>query len=418
MSGVYPSSVKYFFKEISGYSRQKYKLSCNISQGQTLAAGDTLVVPLPANSVVDLDTLVWWFKGYCNGNGVAFSRHIETIIQSISVEVNGQIVDTVREFGTLWRRLADYTMGADKATSRDVLQVGGVDALATMSNISTWSGSSAAKQFAIHNWGAGFLATAQPRCISTSILGDVRIHITLASTNVLTCSDYGAGVTTPSYNLTDNYFTVDCLSFDPLYYDLLNKRLAEEGVIEIPFQTWSFFSQGTTSLDQTSTHTISTGSLDMLIGTYKDSNLNLKTHDTDLLAAPYFKTGSSNLASSSFSINNVSFPPFTQEPANAFVATTQTLGVANDVTTGCDPKINSLTNYTNKFFMHAIRLNHPSSSDERYRCGLNLKGTNAAVSFSTVAKSGRNEAGITPMLYAGMTSVLEVKPFKVINVLK
>ena len=414
MGSYYPRTLQFFMKELSSYSRQKYKLSCNISQSQTLQAGNTLIVPLPQNSIVDLDTLVWYFKGYTNGAGVGFPQHVETIIQSLAFEVNGQMIDNVREFPTLWRRLADFTMGADKAFSRNVLCSGAQWTSASLSNATTHTSST---QFAVYNWGLGFLATAQPRCIDTSLLGDCRIHITLAPNSVLPKSSWGAGVSSPSYTITDNYFCVDCLTLDPLYYELVNKRLASsEMPIQIPFQTFTVFSQGTCSLDQTTTGTIATGSLDCLVGTYKDSNWSLGTLNSNVASSCYFKTGSSNLGSSRFSINNIEFPAFKQVPANAFVGTLQALGVANDANGGSDTNCQSLSAYTNDFFFHMLRLNHPTGTDERVRSGLNLRGTNSTISFTTEASTA--EAGITPYLYAGHTSVLEIKPFKQIQLVR
>jgi hypothetical protein len=109
--------------------------------------------------------------------------------------------------------------------------------------------------------------------LDTSILGTVRLHITLAPNSVLIKDTYGAGIAT--YSLRKNYFTVDTISLnDGVYYSVVNARLSDpENPIEIPFQTWTHFSKGVGSLDGQTQATLSTESLDMLVGTYQQSNL-------------------------------------------------------------------------------------------------------------------------------------------------
>jgi hypothetical protein len=78
--------MQYFLKHLNAYSRQKYKLSPNISESQELSAGDTLIVALLENSIVDLSTFAWFFEGKTGGNGVSFPKHVESIIDRISVK--------------------------------------------------------------------------------------------------------------------------------------------------------------------------------------------------------------------------------------------------------------------------------------------------------------------------------------------
>lgn len=118
----YPRSLQYFLKELNSYSRQKYKLSPNISESQTLKAGSTIIVALPENSIVDLSTFAWFFTGKCNAVGMCFPKHIESIIDRVAVEINGQMVDGgFPLYNLLFRRLADLTLG-DKDNIRGVLQ--------------------------------------------------------------------------------------------------------------------------------------------------------------------------------------------------------------------------------------------------------------------------------------------------------
>jgi hypothetical protein len=400
----------------------KYKLTPGVSEDQSVSQGQTLVVNLPRNSIVDLSTFAWFFAGKTNEAGWALPKHIETIIDRLQVLVNNQVVDGgFKNYNLLFRRLADLTLG-DKDTIRGVLQntQGASFTNFNGGSLSNWAYATAVdagsnnlpQQFCIDKW-LGFLGSAQPQCIDTSILGDVAIHITLAGSHVLSRGTNAPG-TTGTYTLTNNYFSIDCISLnDGVYYDIVNQRLGNaENPIQIPFQSWSYFSPGNTGLSQTTTGTLSTESLDLVVGTISRSNWANNTYDTDLMASSAFATGSSNITTSSFIINNVPYPSYEQQVHDVFESTQQAFNLATDTLGGTDPNLKNLTTFRNKYFIHALRLNHPTSSDERVLSGMNLRGTNASIQYKTTG----NEANVVPHLFCGQTQVMNVGAYKQIQV--
>jgi hypothetical protein len=334
--------MSYVLNKLNGYSRQKYKLSPNISESQT--AGNTIIVPLPENSIVDLNSFAWFFT-LTTPAGNLPSKHIETLVSKISVECNGRMIDEGFDgYNLLWRRLADFTLG-DKETIRGVLNNGIGNSNVSASNVSVSS-----QRYSVYNF-MGFLGTAQPRCIDLSLLGSVRVVITLAPNNVIMQHAAGAYV---GYSLSGNYFTVETITMNDggLYANTLAQRLNDSAnPIEVPFQTFSRFSPGLTSLSQTTTGTLSTGSLDVLIGMYQDSNAStsalVNTANTALRSSQWFKTGSSNVTQSYFSINNNPYPTNCFEPHDAFHQTLSTLSLAQDSLGAADPALSNLTNFTN-----------------------------------------------------------------------
>jgi hypothetical protein len=86
--------------------------------------------------------------------------------------------------------------------------------------------------------------------------------------------------------------------------------------------------------------------------------------------------------------------------------------LSQDVLGGTDAGLSNLTAFKNNYFLHAIRLNHPTASDERVKSGMNLRGTNANITFKTEGV----EANVVQHLWAGHTSVLLVKPYKQLQV--
>ena len=210
----YPRSLQYYLKSLNSYPRMKYKLTPGVSEDQSVSGGQTLVVNLPRNSIVDLSTFAWFFTGKTNEAGWALPKHIETIVSRVQVHVNYQVVDGgFRYYNLLFRRLADLTLG-DKDAIRGVLQNTQGTAFTTLNGVasSNWAYATAVdagsnnrpQQFCIDKW-LGFLGSAQPNCIDTSILGDVAVHITLAGNHVLSKGTNGGA--TGTYTLTNNYFT-------------------------------------------------------------------------------------------------------------------------------------------------------------------------------------------------------------------
>lgn len=408
--GLYPRNMSYVLNKLNGYSRQKYKLSPNISESQTLTAGNTIICPLPENSIVDLDTFAWFFT-LTTPAGNLPSKHIETLISKVSVECNGRMIDEGFDgYNLLWRRLADFTLG-DKESIRGVLNNGIGSASVSASNVAITN-----QRYSVYNF-MGFVGTAQPRCIDTSLLGSMRVVITLAPNAVVMKHTDGAAA---GYSLGGNYFTIETITMNDggLYANTLAQRLNDSAnPIEIPFQTFSRFSPGLTSLAQTTTGTLSTESLDVLIGMYQDSNASsalVNSANAVLKSSQWFKTGSSNLTQSYFTINNNPYPTNCFEPHDAFYQTLSTLALSQDSLGASDPAMSNLTNFRDNMFCHMVKLNHNTATDERVKSGLNLRGTNATISYTTTGTEGN----ITPHLFAGYTSVLRVEPFKQLSVIR
>jgi hypothetical protein len=176
---AYPRNLSYFVKRLANYSKNTYRLQT--LNTTTTTPSQIITVDLPNNALVDLSTLVWYFEGTTTTatNFAAFPRNIETIIDRVEVEVNGQLISPgCNNYGHLFNIIADTTMGED-ATNRRALLQNGLNVTAVANDV--------ARPFTICNW-LGFLGSAQPTVLDTNLLGNVRIRITLANTNVLVSS--------------------------------------------------------------------------------------------------------------------------------------------------------------------------------------------------------------------------------------
>jgi len=413
----YPRSLKMFVNKMSGYSRNTLKITPY--RTQTVNSGDIITVDLPNSSMLDLNTLIFHFKGTTSAStGCAkFPKNIEGIISKISVEINGQTLPSCQNMSDLYQTMFNFQQGSDFKGKRALYQNSTAGAVPTDNE--------SGRIFKIHNW-LGFLGTVRPEVLDTSLLGSVRIHIQLENGNVLVGGDKsGAPATGASYVLDNLYFTVDAVSIDDgVYYSAKNSYLANGGVFEMPFDNWysSLFSTGGSYL-QSSRFSLSTASLDLLLATFPKSRA-FSSNVASLSNAGYFQYDGSGVGEWNFSVNNIQLPQYKPTLDDAYPLALNALNLSQDTLGGIDTDIinagvapaDLASIWASNFFTCACRLDHPTESDERIISGLNTLGTNCTLSFDTTAKAGAT--GISNcLLFAKCTSVLRVGSAKNIEII-
>jgi hypothetical protein len=220
----YPKSMQFAVSRLSGFSKQGVKLR-PMSQ-QSASPGDVIVYELPANTVIDLRTLSLFALGTTTATGgtspsVVFPKHIETLIDSIQVEINGTLVDSgFLGYNQLHKLYMDYLAGIDKnSTMRSLLQQGDLTALGHTTTAVTAGGTTLPPVLAsamvtgrthtnlpiVFNSFLGFLSAKCP-IIDTSILGQVRVLVKLAPASVLLVS---GAPTSFNYSLSSMFATID-----------------------------------------------------------------------------------------------------------------------------------------------------------------------------------------------------------------
>jgi hypothetical protein len=131
--------------------------------------------------MVDLSTLSMCFTGstITTAGIAAFPRNIENIIERLEVECNGQIIaEGLAGYNHLytWNSIVDTTFGQDVCNRRKILQNG--------ANSTIPGANTTGLQFVIQNW-LGFLGSVSPNVIDTSLIGNVRLRITLTTSQIL-----------------------------------------------------------------------------------------------------------------------------------------------------------------------------------------------------------------------------------------
>ena len=126
-----PTRMQYRFREINKILKQTVYLVPNNGQAD-VNAGDTIIVELPQNSVVDFSTFVMDFTGATTNAGKTspgavgyvrtrfFPRNTASIIEQLDVEINGQTRFTLNNYGLIYNTLFDLTAAQDSLNCRKV----------------------------------------------------------------------------------------------------------------------------------------------------------------------------------------------------------------------------------------------------------------------------------------------------------
>lgn len=422
----YPKTLSYGLSRLNGYSTQLLKIRCN--QNDTARAGQVISFDLPYNSVVDLESIR--FLADVTTTGFAHLRHSEGLIRSIFVESGGQqIAGACDSIPQLWNVMSDFML-ADKSSIREVYCSSAAPGAVPTAALT-------GKEVFVSNF-MGFLGSASPRFIDTSILpnGSMRVSFRLADLN---SAFVGGGATAlTDYVLTNMALLVRvCDIQDGLYYSIINERLQSGAGIEIPFQQWYSFNGG----DRTGTSasllfSISSQSVDMLIGFIAPANAvtsgataNTGAADfVDVKNACYYLRGATGVNTSTgavsaavdttnptvqWKINSVAHPNFGSMTAReVFSETLASLNLLQDTVGACNPQLTSTASWENHFFVSAYTLAHPNP-DGTLLSGMNSLGTNGQGEF-IYAQTG--SATFVPMVFVGTTAVLRVGAGRTLSV--
>ncbi|KAK9816437.1 hypothetical protein WJX72_000214 [[Myrmecia] bisecta] len=369
----------------------------------TAGPNQYVVVDLPANSLVDLDTVSWWFLGSTSAatSPPGFPRNIEQIIERLEIEVNGQIIGGggLNHWNHLFSVITDMQLGTDGQQRRKVLQNGADQAAPAAATTN--------QQFCIQNFPFSFTGGSKSRIIDTSLLGLVRLRFSLASANVL----IGLANTTAdaTYTLSEMFFTCTTLSIDDgYYYKIHDSWLSEKGkVLELAYDDWTCVSQSNTSHDQSTRFSVSTQSLDMVIGMFLNGGYNaIGPVVAQSSTSPYFTRIAQHLKTYQFSINGVTHPNFLVTPAQGFGHMLNATGRSQDTLGGSYFGIDSIADWQNYFFAAFVRLDHPVDATEAFISGMDTRGTNMTGVFQTVS-DGTSTANVS-VVFAKCTRVLRV----------
>jgi hypothetical protein len=481
---TFPKNLAYNIKTLSGFSKTCVKITPDKT---SVNANDTFKVKLPTNTIVDLRTLTWYAKGNCvsnTGDNLHFPRlGLSSLIKTLAVYVNGTLIERIDNYNILYNKLFDLEGGIDQVAKRHLEIADPSVRYSTTANhtaatpeICTLAatGDDTNRKMAVSSW-IGFLSNNSCPCPDTNDLGNIELEITLANEQVLFAGASGTvnNDTTkdsPTYNLTDIYFTVSKIVFnDPLYYNMKASKLLSSG-LQIGYQTY-IASKGSVVAKNSSVNvncTVNSTSLDQLICCFNpgvpvisplllngsndgDNCLSFQQassgygkklayngaaftagaastatfsvipsiegqtsaniyHNSagDLYNQSYFfKSDAIGIQSSSIEINNTPLAPQPMEPEQIFTESLISLGNANiDMAAGVHSGLRSLSDFLKYYFCHIVSLENIQHQDF-YKSGLDGKSSALNIVWK-LAYSTTGTMSQTPYIFAKTTRVLQI----------
>lgn len=384
----YPRNLSYVCRKLNGYSKATYKLQTIANT--TASGGNVITFDLPSNSLVDTQSINMFFKGSTSAatGFCSFPKNIECCISRIETEINGQLISAgANNLEHLYSVLYDTTVGTDCKSRRSILQ-NAADQVVPAANTS-------GKQFCINNW-LGFLGSVSPSIIDTSLLGNVRVRVTLASPNVLIQT---AGATGANFTFSDIFISCDVIDIqDGVFHDIHNRYLQSAGVYEMPFNNYYGFSSAVAgSFNQSTKFSLSTQSLNhvwaffALSAPYVIDAIAYVGDSSPVVSAtpaaynPITKTSSyftrvaggnagtvisyGNASANTpvdyklndvqFNVNGMYYPNYRVTPEQSF-GLLSTIQGSYDVLGGCDPNLNSMAAWLSSYFTSCVKFDHNS----------------------------------------------------------
>ena len=437
---VYPRSLSHYLNRLSGYNKNTVKL--NVLGSTSASQGDIIQVDLPTNSIVDLSSFAWSLQlaytaqDAAGNKTMGLPQNAEAIIDRLEVQVNGQSLINITNYSTLFHTLLYTTATEDYQRMRKISQSNGKkNDEAKNGQVLDFTCQSAAtspglRDHVIDSW-LGFLGNSKPNFIDTSLLGNVRIQITLNNGDIISNTVGDAAPAIRAFTVSEQHFSVDVISIsDGIYDSMIDSMLASGKPIEVPFKNYLSYTHQAGTMNVNMPFSISSQSIDRLWAIARNSTYNAaasKTADAaagpggDLgtnystLVHPYFNFSSRGGTDFQFTVNNTTYPSYSSADARDWQKQLRgAIGDQGNMLSGCVPT--SLAQYTDNYFAFAVSLEHHSGADERFVSGIDTRGASANCMFKSVGAGADGDHQI--VVFAELTSILEIKANTVITVIQ
>tara|TARA_R110002167_G_scaffold55731_3_gene158164 strand:- start:1781 stop:3235 length:1455 start_codon:yes stop_codon:yes gene_type:complete len=306
-------NLTYFVERLQGVSTNTFRLETQ--NRDTAVQNDIVSFSLPSNAILNLRSLKVWCNATANLNAGAVSGArlppIDDLVERVEVSVGGVILSQ----GTNFQNVLNEAFQATQVQHTDSV-VGHPEYVRAVSYVdgSVYTGAAnenyaagASPRFCIQKF-HGFLASADPKLLDTSIIPDIQVRLYMASDNVLTTS---AGVAMGSalaiaaapavqvgfaraggagggrYQLTNLHATIEAIGLASSEYDqMLNAQMSQQGFLEIPYKGYNSFAE---THSGASRFTVSTQSLDRVWVSWRKTDYNSQAEP--LIVNGYKKEG-------------------------------------------------------------------------------------------------------------------------------
>ena len=483
-----PSGLLYRYKKISNLSRQNLKMPPDNGQGDVWA-GQKVILTLPQNALIDLSTFTMDFKGYTQHNGTNgvtgptgycqsrfFPRNTQSLIETLEIKIGGQTRQLINNYGYIYNILNDFTTGTDATNKNRLGQNADPSCKYYYSNsgarrrcgfpiglIADPKSANDQDDYTIRNWLGFFQGSTS--IIDTSMFGPIVLEITLAPSGVLmlgkltenadlaavtaanseigvdiaAATKVGAAVAAEgtSYKLTDISFTMVRYDLPKAVTDAMTAVLESNSVYQYWFPSYtSFMGQPVTgSKSGTTRISLSTSSLEMLIGTFMVQNRDTQSYpilgnfnsyslatqasaeyglsDKSFRVAlqkglplcfnqsKYFVRNGTTIKNCRWGIGNVYFNYETVP--EQFSNVLRAFNTQNDVLGGFHEGLTGLAAFQDTYYAHILTLNATGENDIYTVSGLDSSTLPCQISWEYVGGEDTTNASFTDIYGTGNT---------------
>lgn len=360
MSAVIPNNLNEVFRTLQGYRKSLVRFYPD--RTGVINANDVLRWTLPKEIMV-MDTLLHYLEftstaaatgSSSHRQGTFFPRNSASIIDTITVFINGQVFENITNYNHLFNLIYDNIAGydfyasgtralecADPSIKYTVADASGnAITAAVQGGVSTFTTDATAcdnkRPLHITNW-IGFLGTCNKILDLTNV--EVVIEIRYAPSTILwkgVAVAAGESALTPSYTIDNYYMTIQKISFDDDYYNIALNSLKASGNYVITFKSYTASRSG--SVDKTTNpnlqfsttaknlsklyFTFIDGTFDtisQILNTSKTTSFsehiaNLRTNVDAYNQCKYFQKNGVSLTEIQVEINGIPCYPFPQPP--------------------------------------------------------------------------------------------------------
>jgi len=317
-----PDALKFYVNRLS-FSKNRVRL-------QTLSSvragpSSQIIVRLPSNTMVNLASLTMTgsvratVTSAGTNEAVALPTNFDfSFIETLSLIANGGIItQPFTNYKLLGNMLNDIYGSQDKILSRSGLQ-GSLPSPLIDAGITSPPQANQYVPFAINNW-ISATQTMAPSYISTNLLGDLELRLTMADTSILATGHKGTGAAITglqaraTWDMKDLNFYIETASVQSnMLEQAIAAKLAAGEPINVPFENVFSFSQTNTSASFNQRFSVSSQSVNKILATVqRDSDFKPSTSRKIVNGIPSaFLRHSNGAQVAQFSVNNQYSPNY------------------------------------------------------------------------------------------------------------
>jgi hypothetical protein len=446
---VIPDNLREIYQQLQGYKKMLVRFYGD--RQNAIYNGDVIRWTFP-KEIVDLDSLLNYFEFTSTPSqsgttaplrrGTYFPRNTASIIDTLTVFINGQVYENITSYNHLFNLIYDnttgfnyygagsralecvdpsirYTLSATAETLTAAVQgSGGASDAAACDN---------KRPLHIRNW-IGFLDTC-PRIVDLTNC-ELIVEYRLASANIMFNGIDGGGTTTtltPTFSIDNYYMTINKINFEDDTYQRALNSLKNSGSYILTFKTFSSARSSTTTKASNPTLQFSTTAkyLSKLYLTVLDKDydtmtylLNQGTSSTvvtpafnALVANPatnlitynqsrYFQKNASGLKEAQVEVNGSPVFPFPMPPHLIKANNIEAFGLEGDKHAGEFIGLPSLESWTKYGFIQAVSFEHKDAWKNKIISGYpNPSGNLLTIKWTPTFDSG-NTNNTTLLGYA------------------